>query len=397
MTSDRHWCQQLLDELADYAIFLIDGTGVIRSWHPGVRVVFGFDESEFLGQPFEMMFTADDRARGVAQRDLAEAAHRGRSAADRCYVRKDGSRVLGFTLLTALRGEDGTGGVAAVVQDRTGSAASARMLEGERRRADRASHESHEKDALMAVLAHELRAPLNAIRGWLQIALNGSLPPQRLDDTLRRVIGSTDRMVRLVDDLADASRVMSGAVPLQLARVDLAAVVRHAAAELAATAEEKRLAMRVDVAGHPVVYGDRTRLAQIAGNLLSNAVKYTPPGGRVTASVRCDGDVATLEISDNGRGIAAEDLPRIFQRFRRSSDGRQSEPGLGLGLWITRALVAAHRGSISVTSPGPGRGATARLTLPRAPGHSDAGESAQTGDGPAGDPRATEWPADRVP
>jgi two-component system CheB/CheR fusion protein len=394
MTSDRHWCQQLLDELTGYAVFLIDSRGAIRSWHPGVRAVFGFEEAEFLGQPYEMMFTADDRARSVAQRDLAEAAHRGRSAAERCYVRKDGSRVLGVTLLTALRG---TGGVAAVVQERTGSAASARMLEGERRRADRASHESHEKDALMAVLAHELRAPLNAIRGWLQIALNGSLPPQRLDDTLRRVIGSTDRMVRLVDDLADASRVMSGALPLQLARVDLAAVVRHAAAELAATAEEKRLAMHVDIAGRPIVLGDRARLEQIAGNLLSNAVKYTPAGGRITASVRRDGNVATVEISDNGRGIAAEDLPRIFQRFRRSGDARQSEPGLGLGLWITRELVAAHGGSVSVTSAGPGRGATARLTLPQAPEDRNAGARAQTDDTLAGGDSATDSPPEHSP
>jgi signal transduction histidine kinase len=230
----------------------------------------------------------------------------------------------------------------------------------------------------MAILAHELRAPLNAIRGWVQMALGRALPPERLEYTLQRVIGSTDRMVRLVEDMSEASRIINGALPLQFAPVDLAAIVRHAAAELGATAEEKQLTMRVHVDDHPIVYGDRLRLAQIAGNLLSNAVKYTSSGGRVTAIVGGEDACATVEIRDTGRGIAPEELPHVFDRFRRARDAERGEPGLGLGLWITRELVEAHRGSVTVTSEGTGRGATVRLRLPLATDR-DAGDEVRRG------------------
>ena len=365
-TVNAAWCERLLDGLTDYAIFLVDEDGRIRTWHPGVRAIFGYGPAEFVGQPLGMIYTAEDRASGAVTRDLREAAEHGRSGDDQWHVRKDGSRFFVFGLLAAIRDEDGAlRGFAKIVRDRSDHMASVRRLESARQRADEASHE---KDAFMAVLAHELRAPLSAIRGWIQMLIGGAVPPDRATTTLQRVIRSTERMVRLVDDLADASRILAGTLPLQQTPVDLVAVVRHAVAELAAAAAEKQLAVNVETEACPTVQGDRVRLAQVAGNLLSNAIKYTPPGGQVRARLRCSADTAILTVSDTGRGIGTDDLPHVFERFRRSRDAERREPGLGLGLWITRELVSAHGGSISVASGGIGLGATVTVQLPLASG-----------------------------
>jgi signal transduction histidine kinase/ActR/RegA family two-component response regulator len=224
------------------------------------------------------------------------------------------------------------------------------------------------KDEFMAVLGHELRNPLAAIRNAAAVLeVKGAT-----DEEAVRLLGIVARQARhatrLVDDLLDLSRVVTGKVRLQREPLDLRAVVEHALAELAQAGRtrEHRIAVESELA---LVHADPARLEQIVANLLDNALKYTPPGGRIEVTVRREGDEAVLSVSDTGVGLTPEMRTRIFDPFaqeRRVLDRAQG--GLGLGLPLVRRLVRLHGGTVTASSPGPGQGSTFAVRLPLLPG-----------------------------
>ena len=222
------------------------------------------------------------------------------------------------------------------------------------------------KDEFLATLAHELRNPLAPLRNGLQIARLTS----KADSPFQRTIEMMDRqlthLVRLVDDLLDVGRISSGKIELRRREVTLHDI-------LASSAEAARAA--IDAHGHELIIesgadelwveGDVDRLTQIFSNLLTNAAKYTERGGRIKLQVTREAEVAVVSVSDNGIGIPADDLPRIFELFSqvRLHQGH-SEGGLGIGLSIVRKLVEMHQGTVSVASEGSGHGSTFIVRLP---------------------------------
>ncbi len=219
------------------------------------------------------------------------------------------------------------------------------------------------KDEFMAMLGHELRNPLAPILTAIE------LMKMRGDDTYpkeRAVIERQVRhVVRLVDDLLDVSRMTRGKVELVKKPVEVADCVA-AAIELSSPLFEQRAhALVVDVPHGLIVDGDSTRLAQVFANLLTNSAKYTPTGGEVRVTARRDGDRIVVKVRDNGIGIRAEMLPRIFDLFVQERQGLdRSEGGLGLGLAIVRSLVDLHDGTVEATSEAPGKGAELTVSLP---------------------------------
>jgi signal transduction histidine kinase len=217
------------------------------------------------------------------------------------------------------------------------------------------------QDDVLAILSHELRTPLTAMMAWLQLLHHGA----NETETARAlsIIERNGRLLsRLIDDLMDTSSIVLGRLRVERQPVDLAAVVHHAAIELADGARDKGVRMDVEVDASAGRYvGDRVRLEQLVVALLSNAVKFTPPGGRVV--IRLDGDAthARLTVSDTGCGIARELLPYVFDVFRRD----ERAPGLGIGLARVRGLVALHGGTVQASSEGIDLGATFTVTLPR--------------------------------
>ena len=220
------------------------------------------------------------------------------------------------------------------------------------------------KDEFLATLAHELRNPLAPIRTGLEILkLKGDLPPvaARTRDVMERQL---THMVRLVDDLLDVSRISRDRLELRLAPLTLEQVV-HSALETCQPA--------IDAAGHTLavqagarrlhLLGDHTRLAQVVANLVGNAARYTPPGGRIRVSTRAEGGHAVLEVADDGVGIPAALLDKVFDLFTQAGTA-QHQGGLGIGLWLVKRLVQLHHGSITAHSDGPGRGSTFTVRLP---------------------------------
>lgn len=240
-----------------------------------------------------------------------------------------------------------------------------------------AQEASRSKDEFLATLSHELRTPMTAILGWIQMLRIGDLDSDALRDALQAMERSARVQAQLIDDLLDLSRIQMGKLHLQMTTVDLAAVVRAALETVRPTAQAKDLRVSVDGGGNVPVLGDPNRLQQIVWNLLSNAVKFTDRGGTISILVRREDSHAAVIVRDTGHGIDPEFLPFVFDRFRQAdSTMTRRFGGLGLGLSIVRQLVELHGGSVLAESEGPGRGAVftvrfpiaaARETVPHAP------------------------------
>jgi len=222
------------------------------------------------------------------------------------------------------------------------------------------------KDEFLAALSHELRTPLNAILGWIQILR--AAPPSA--ETFERALSSLERnaraQTRLIEDLLDVSRIISGKLLLHFAPLDFAAVVESSIDVIRPAAQAKQIVIAVERgSGVCRVNGDVDRLRQVVWNLLSNAVKFTPHGGRIDVTVNALPGACELAVRDNGIGIPPEFLPYVFDRFRQA-DGSMTRQhgGLGLGLAIVREITMAHNGKVRVESAGTGEGTTFTLSLP---------------------------------
>jgi len=227
------------------------------------------------------------------------------------------------------------------------------------------------REEFLATIVHDLRQPLTKIRGYAQLAdrnLDRSPPDlARVKGGLSRIVDATDELQALLVTLVDASRTALGALLLHPARTDLAALLDETIVQLPEDVAQRvavRLAPAVDATG----WWDRERLGQVLSNLLTNAAKYAPTETPITVTVEGDGATVTVCVRDKGIGIAADDLPQLFDRyFRARSAMEQGIEGLGLGLYLCRGIIVAHGGAIVAESAGPDQGTTIRFTLPRQP------------------------------
>jgi signal transduction histidine kinase/DNA-binding response OmpR family regulator len=241
------------------------------------------------------------------------------------------------------------------------------------------------KDQFLATLSHELRTPLQAILTWSRVLRDAPNDRNTQARGLEVIERSARSQTRLIEDLLDVSRIISGKLVLEMAPTPLRQVVDAAVEDARPAALEKEITIVVDHSGDPAIDGDATRLRQVMGNLFSNAIKFTPAGGRVEVVVSSDGSVATIAMTDTGRGIDPAFLPQLFERFRQAdSSTTRHHGGLGIGLSVVRSLVELHGGSVSAESEGDGKGATFSVRLPLGSGTVDTQERAEP---PAPPPR----------
>jgi signal transduction histidine kinase len=220
------------------------------------------------------------------------------------------------------------------------------------------------KDEFVALISHDLRTPLTSIMGYVELSLDEELG-EEARSFLEVVSRSSQRLLRLVDDLLFVARLQSGRLDLSPSRLDLNEIARQAAEEARGRADAKDLELVVDANGPVTVDADRGRVFQLLDNLISNAVKFTPDGGTIEIKVRGNGG-ALLEVCDNGIGFTKAEAERVFERFYRTDRAVERQvPGTGLGLFIAAAIADAHGGRISA-HPREGGGAVFRVELPLA-------------------------------
>lgn len=347
----------LVDSVRDYAIFMLDPEGVVRSWNVGARAIKGYEPDEIIGRHFGVFYPPEDLAAGKPQAELASAREHGSVEDEGWRVRKDGSLFWANVIITAVYGPDGDlRGFAKVTRDMS-----------ERRRLEELELSSRRMNEFLAMLAHELRNPLAPIRNAVTIMQLETLASPVLRNCRDVIDRQLTHVTRLVDDLLDVGRLTTGKIKLRKELLRLADVISRSIEIARPLVNARRQQLEVDQPADTIyVHGDATRLSQVMQNLLVNASKYTQEGGRIRLEVRSSGGFVDVVVSDNGRGIAPENLQKIFQLFVQAETGTSAaaESGLGIGLTLARTLTEMHGGAIEASSPGLGKGSTFTLRLP---------------------------------
>ncbi|MGH9767648.1 MAG: PAS domain S-box protein, partial [Blastocatellia bacterium] len=241
-----------------------------------------------------------------------------------------------------------------------------RLLRQEKAARAEAEAANRMKDEFLATISHELRTPLTSILGWARMLTGGELSEPQSRHALDVIAQSAQSQTRLIEDILDTSRIITGRLKLDAQPVEIERVFQDAVDVIRPSAEAKGIALSAAVeVSDGVVFGDASRLQQALWNLLSNAVKFTNEGGRIEARLGWAEGQIEITISDTGIGIAPQFLPHVFDRFRQADSATTREyGGLGLGLAIVRHIVEMHGGSASATSPGKDQGATFKIRLP---------------------------------
>jgi two-component system CheB/CheR fusion protein len=281
----------------------------------------------------------------------------------------------------ALRREHHAPLVLVTLQDVTERTRLLHAAEEARSQAERANDA---KDVFFAMLSHELRAPLHTIMLHADLLLaGGAADPIRTRQSAEAIVRAAESQAGIISDLLDVSAIIAGKISIKREPVDLQPVVSAALDAMRDAAADKRIRLRADVSPEvgPVL-GDDVRLQQITVNLLANAVKFTPPGGEVSIALQQEGERACIQVMDTGKGIAADLLPRVFDRFVQGEVSvARAYGGLGLGLTIVKDLVRLHGGTVQASSEGLGRGATFTVEIPLMAERADADQEEQTDPG----------------
>jgi len=240
------------------------------------------------------------------------------------------------------------------------------LLYREKALREQAETASRLKDEFLATVSHELRTPLNAVLGWAEMLHTGKLDDDKKTDALATIYRNAKMQSQLIDDLLDASRLITGNLRLNLSPVSVVSVIEAALDIVRPAAKAKEITLNTDLVS-PVntVTCDAQRLQQMVWNLLTNAVKFTPNNGEITVSCGQEKNSVKIAVRDTGHGVAPDFLPFVFDRFRQAdSSSTRSHDGLGLGLAIVRHLAELHGGSVSVESEGVGKGSTFSISIP---------------------------------
>jgi PAS domain S-box-containing protein len=363
-----------INELPTQGIFITDVQLVVQAWNAWMTRVTGVAAADAIGRPLfevrpELVTRGLDRYyRAAIHGEASVLAHRFHHhlikvdtaagtmpQSSRVAPLLDGDRVIGT--MTVI--DD--------VSERVTTEAELRrqIAVSEKARAS-AEEAGRAKDEFLATLSHELRTPLNAVLGWTSILLGGKPDPALIERALHVIERNARSQARLIDDMLDMARIVSGKLRLELGVIDAATATAAAIDVVGPSAAAKRITIRTEFEPGPkLIHADAARLQQVVWNILANAVKFTPISGMIMVRLREADGFVTLEIEDNGKGIAPEFLPYVFDRFRQASSSvNRTDGGLGLGLSLVRQLVDMHGGQVSVTSHGLGHGATFTITFP---------------------------------
>lgn len=339
------------------------------TWSIDPETLFGFPGGSF-GPELRLTRVVHPDDKPLIDDALVRAMRSGAYEAEYRLLRADGT-VVWITDRGRVVQEDNDAGQRMVgisrdvTADKQASLDRERLLHDARSARDEALRQSRLKDEFLASLSHELRTPMNVILGWLA-TLESGRPIRDVYSALAVVRRNAELQAKLIEDLLDMNRLVSGGIQLELDRVDMYALLQTTIQGIQPAADGKGVQVIASVeSGLRPLVGDPRRLQQVLWNLVHNAVKFTPRGGSVEIRVRQAGDSLEISVEDTGRGIGTGFLPHIFERFRREdASPNAGTTGLGLGLAITKQLVELHGGTVRAWSAGPGTGSTFVVEIP---------------------------------
>jgi two-component system, chemotaxis family, CheB/CheR fusion protein len=355
----------------DYAIITMDQAGRVTSWNRGAERMFGYRETEVMGLELDFLFTQAERESGAPAEEIERARRDGRAINERWHVRKDGGQLFCSGEITQIENGEFLG-YAMIARDETDRVRQERereqTLSAEQRNRSDAETALGLKDEFLAIMAHELRHPLNLIH--INVELLSRLPEIRRLPVIARstsvIRNAVLTQAKLIDDLLDMSRVRTGKLTMSMAPVDLESLVRGAVDAVRADPVVGPLSLALEVTGADLkVMADGVRIEQVVMNLLSNAIKFTPAGGTIAVRLGCEDRMARIDVSDTGQGIAPAFLPQVFEMFAQPGTvTTRAKGGLGIGLALVREIVTMHDGRVEAFSEGVGKGARFSVWLP---------------------------------
>jgi PAS domain S-box-containing protein len=344
-------------------------SGHVR-WSTNPEALFGFAPGAF-GREMRIARAVHPDDRVDVEDAIARALKTGMYEAQYRAVRQDGS-VAWFKergqLFSDPEGDRMVGISRDITAEKQAAIEREELLKREQHAKNEAERQSRLKDDFLATLSHELRTPMNAILGWLSILESGK-PIREIHSALAVINRNAQVQAKLIDDLLNMNRLLSGDLRLDFAPVQIGSLVHATMQSLQPAADAKGVTLIASVDPDTrEILADFTRLQQVLWNLVHNAIKFSLENGRVEIRVARDGDQIELTVKDNGRGISPEFLPHVFERFRQQDGSRtRSTSGLGLGLSIAKHLVDLHAGTITAYSAGERTGATFVVRMPVAP------------------------------
>ena len=346
----------LVESVKDYAIFMLDVDGRVSSWNVGAERIKGYRAQEILGQHFSRFYPPEDG--GKCKMKLEVAAREGRVEDEGWRLRKDGTRFWAHVVISRMLDADGRlVGFAKVTRDLTHP----RLLE----RALREHQDRQQlREQLMAIVGHDLRAPLSSIAVGAATMLRRGVLSAADAKVAARIARSAGRMSKMISQLLDFTRArLGGGISVVASPVDLKDICSEVIAEVEVAYPDRTV--RFEAKGDTRGTWDKERLAQVVGNLIGNAIQHGEPNADVELNLDDEGDAVALRVHNQGPPIAEQLLPVLFDPFRRRAPQPEARPeGLGLGLYICREMIQAHRGEITVQSA-EGAGTTFIVRLPR--------------------------------
>ena len=376
--------QRWFEDLADRGIFTTDASLLVRAWNPWLEAQTGIQATAAIGRPlFELLPSLRDRGLDHYYQDalegevriLSERLHKFLIPVSHGSVASGVPDMAQSARIAPLVLDGAVVGTITVIEDVTERVISERELRSQIVASDRARHIAEDasrlKDEFLATLSHEIRTPLNAVLGWSQILRTEHGLKSRAH-ALEVIERNARAQLKLVEDLLDMARVISGKLRVETQPVDIRDVTAAAIDVVTPAASARKVSIDADLDhGLPLVSGDADRLQQAIWNLLSNAVKFTEPGGRIDVRLTRSSSGVELTVRDTGQGIDAAFLPFVFDRFRQAdASASRRHGGLGLGLALTKQIVELHGGSVAVDSPGKDRGTTFTVRIPGTEGAS---------------------------
>lgn len=361
-----------LAEAVPQLIWITDGDGKATFFNRPWSEFAGAAMEEMTSKGWESWLHPEDQPSAIKRWNHSRTTGEAFESEYRLRRGSDGSYRWFLCRAVGVRGKDGKnvrwfGSCTDIENQKRSQQERESLLAAERRARSDLIRASRVKDEFLATLSHELRTPMTAILGWARLLRDPKMREKNLERGIEAIDASAKAQARLIEDLLDMNRILTGKLALQPELVDFRAIVRQAVTAVQPAASNKQISLTTELDDTEAAFieADPARLQQVVWNILTNAVKFTPVGGTVEVRLQSEGGFLRLTVKDSGRGIKQSFLPHVFERFRQADGSTTREfGGLGLGLAIVRSLVEMHGGTVAADSPGEGLGATFTVELP---------------------------------
>jgi PAS domain S-box-containing protein len=324
----------IVESAIDFAIINTDTKGLIETWNSGAQKMFGYTAEEIIGKPADIIFTEEDRAAGVPEKEMETARKKNCAEDERWHRRKDSTRFYVSGTMRPIY-NPGLMGYVKVARDMT-----------------QKKLQDQQRDDFIGIASHELKTPVTSIKAYAELIKEIISEREGKSDIQQLVVkldNQVDRMINLIHSLLDATIIAEGKLDLSISEFNLNDLIEERIGDIKFSSERHQLTLIADK--DVTIHADRERIGEVLTNLISNAIKYSPNGGDITIRIKTTADGTEVSVQDNGIGIPEEEKANLFERFSRiKSKKTNTFPGLGLGLYISAAIVYQHHGKIWLES-----------------------------------------------